>query len=644
MPVYSNNEVAMMSPEGSSSPEAGEEVRERVFACTMCSYRTDRKNNLKRHTLTMHEVCPALLECCGLRFLNKAELRMHTNKFHRHGYHCDVCNRVFCRKALLKRHYSVHSGYKEFSCHRCNYQTSHKSNLERHMRVHQKPEPPLGTRQPLPPEYLPQLSPARRHVSPAMNLQQAFLPAHPLALLPHYHGGAHLYRRGGSSSKPSPWSMLPVSPAGVHAALHRLPPPQVFGVQGHHRPGPGPRMARASHKKTRSPCNFSMAALLADRPTTQDNHQPEMTPSATLHQHLHLPPHHGSTWWSVRGEETWPPVQTAATSSGHAPAVSTPSYMSSGVVKPTALHANPVNTAFHANPINTAFHANPINTAFHANPVDTAFHANPVDTAFHANPVNTAYHANPVDTAFHANPVDTAFHANPVSTAVHAGSPDYALDLTSAPTTRQVCYMAEVQGATSATGWQPATETHTDDSAYLSERDGSRSQRPSLGQTPAPDHQDCRASSGYGSPGVTESPKIPGSTQSSEDGVECALNLKVELHPEQLLHVDFDHDSAYLVERDGSRSQRPSLGQTPAPDHQDCRASSGYRSPGVTESPKIPGSTQSSEDGVECALNLKVELHPEQLLHVDFDQDYVPKKLRLSKRFRDVSKSSGDLL
>ena len=26
----------------------GEEGRGRVFACTMCSYRTDRKNNLKR--------------------------------------------------------------------------------------------------------------------------------------------------------------------------------------------------------------------------------------------------------------------------------------------------------------------------------------------------------------------------------------------------------------------------------------------------------------------------------------------------------------------------------------------------------------------------------------------------------------------
>ncbi|KAK7070566.1 hypothetical protein SK128_009589 [Halocaridina rubra] len=135
---------AVASRKGSISPEScteGEEGegRAKVFVCSMCSYRTDRKNNLKRHTLTMHELSQALLECCSLRFLNKAELRMHTQKYHADGYYCEVCDRNFCRKALLKRHFSVHSGYKEFSCHFCGYETSHKSNLERHMRVHRKP-------------------------------------------------------------------------------------------------------------------------------------------------------------------------------------------------------------------------------------------------------------------------------------------------------------------------------------------------------------------------------------------------------------------------------------------------------------------------------------------------------------------------
>jgi hypothetical protein len=42
-----------------------------------------------------------------------------------------------CRKALLRRHQTVHNGIKEFSCPKCSYETSHKSNLERHCsRVH----------------------------------------------------------------------------------------------------------------------------------------------------------------------------------------------------------------------------------------------------------------------------------------------------------------------------------------------------------------------------------------------------------------------------------------------------------------------------------------------------------------------------
>lgn len=109
----------------------------RLFACPLCPYRTDRRNNLKRHTATMHEKSAVVLECCSLRFANKAALRHHTAAYHRHGYICSICGRVFCRRALLRRHHAVHSGYKEFACNLCDYATSHKSNLERHMKIHE---------------------------------------------------------------------------------------------------------------------------------------------------------------------------------------------------------------------------------------------------------------------------------------------------------------------------------------------------------------------------------------------------------------------------------------------------------------------------------------------------------------------------
>ncbi|XP_063866912.1 zinc finger protein 628-like [Scylla paramamosain] len=124
--------------EDPKSAEGRGEDRCRLVVCSFCGYVTDRKNNLKRHIQTMHEASSVELECCGQRFFNKADMRTHTRALHREGYMCPICRHVFCRKALLKRHLSVHTGIKEFICCLCGYDTSHKSNLERHMRTHAK--------------------------------------------------------------------------------------------------------------------------------------------------------------------------------------------------------------------------------------------------------------------------------------------------------------------------------------------------------------------------------------------------------------------------------------------------------------------------------------------------------------------------
>lgn len=62
---------------------------------------------------------------------------MYFKMFSRCRYICTICSRVFCRRALLRRHHAVHSGFKEFTCSLCDYATSHKSNLERHMKIHE---------------------------------------------------------------------------------------------------------------------------------------------------------------------------------------------------------------------------------------------------------------------------------------------------------------------------------------------------------------------------------------------------------------------------------------------------------------------------------------------------------------------------
>ncbi|XP_069104521.1 uncharacterized protein [Argopecten irradians] len=119
-------------------------VNRKVFPCPECRYTTDRRNNLKRHMLTMHRRCAKLMECCGVLFTTKASLREHSMIFHYHGYTCFYCGRRFCRKALLKRHLSVHNGQKDFVCPVCDYATSHKSNLERHRKIHLRSDDALS--------------------------------------------------------------------------------------------------------------------------------------------------------------------------------------------------------------------------------------------------------------------------------------------------------------------------------------------------------------------------------------------------------------------------------------------------------------------------------------------------------------------
>ncbi|XP_013793353.1 zinc finger protein 845-like [Limulus polyphemus] len=127
--------------ENNSASEKGSTLRKTQYFCLLCTYETDRKNNMKRHFSSMHKHSSKILECCGEHFLNKATLRSHTKTLHKEGYSCNLCIRRFCRRALVRRHMSAHNGLKEFLCELCTYATSHKSNLEKHQfRIHGIPE------------------------------------------------------------------------------------------------------------------------------------------------------------------------------------------------------------------------------------------------------------------------------------------------------------------------------------------------------------------------------------------------------------------------------------------------------------------------------------------------------------------------
>jgi hypothetical protein len=67
------------------------------------------------------------------RFITKGEFKHHNRTEHKDGHLCQKCNKTFNRKALLERHFDIHTGKKKFPCPICTYGSNNKANCKRHV-------------------------------------------------------------------------------------------------------------------------------------------------------------------------------------------------------------------------------------------------------------------------------------------------------------------------------------------------------------------------------------------------------------------------------------------------------------------------------------------------------------------------------
>lgn len=51
-------------------------------------------------------------------------------------FRCDICNKTYNSKAILKKHRKIHGEEKEFRCNVCNRGFENNAELERHNKVH----------------------------------------------------------------------------------------------------------------------------------------------------------------------------------------------------------------------------------------------------------------------------------------------------------------------------------------------------------------------------------------------------------------------------------------------------------------------------------------------------------------------------
>uniref|UniRef100_T1IUK6 C2H2-type domain-containing protein n=1 Tax=Strigamia maritima TaxID=126957 RepID=T1IUK6_STRMM len=109
-----------------------------VYYCDTagCSYTSNRRGNLSRHSSKIHAPMIKSIECCEIVFPTKFEYFQHSRLLHPDGiFPCNECGKMFKKKALLKRHDLVHNRKNELKCDDCDYQTDHVSNMARHCRT-----------------------------------------------------------------------------------------------------------------------------------------------------------------------------------------------------------------------------------------------------------------------------------------------------------------------------------------------------------------------------------------------------------------------------------------------------------------------------------------------------------------------------
>uniref|UniRef100_A0A0C9QNI9 ZNF677_0 protein n=1 Tax=Fopius arisanus TaxID=64838 RepID=A0A0C9QNI9_9HYME len=109
--------------------------------CSECSHKFLNASLLKRHMSVHTGERPFTCETCNRKFSQLGQLNFH-RKFHVNPrYRCQVCEKPFLRPSDIEKHMRTHTGEKPFACKICDKSFAQLVALKLHERVHTGDKP-----------------------------------------------------------------------------------------------------------------------------------------------------------------------------------------------------------------------------------------------------------------------------------------------------------------------------------------------------------------------------------------------------------------------------------------------------------------------------------------------------------------------
>lgn len=112
-------------------------IKERPFACHLCTESFFARRTLKAHLNTHTEKNPYECELCPATFSKQCSLKAHVLS-HGREHTCAICSESFGHKSSLDMHLQTHTDVMPFKCRHCSRLFMQKAAFTRHVRAKHK--------------------------------------------------------------------------------------------------------------------------------------------------------------------------------------------------------------------------------------------------------------------------------------------------------------------------------------------------------------------------------------------------------------------------------------------------------------------------------------------------------------------------